>query len=751
MTPHRSAPLRTSIALLALAGLSLPGDALANIVVSHDVNTFAVNRAGADEATFAVNVADYLTGGSGDLLLFESNTDNERNFSSVIITALEDAGYAVTVTDDYSTAYADYDAIFVSQDYPTVGFLDNTDLINYAEVGGGVYLAAGVSSAAPEAAGWADFMNYFGLDFYDSHNGLYNVSITSTHAIFDGISNLECGNGAYIEDLGTNPNAQLVEFVGSEAVYAVVDVDAGPQEGDRDFDVVSVSAYDTEGAAAYGSSNGVGWAICETWFSSCCGASTTDGYTGFNTSNFDPPVAAEDNLHITSRDFVLVFEQPVDTLAVYLRENGGSANLDFGLIPEIISGGSNLTIVDDTRIYPNTSGGAVRYREASTDMFEHVSNIADGTNMAFYVEGLAPGVNASMLTGSGEGLCDTLSTDGNGTCDDTDVVDTDGDGVADDCDPCPADSPDDTDGDGVCDSEDACPDDAYNDADGDGVCGDIDPCPNDNPDDTDGDGVCDSDDQCSGGDDNADADGDGVADFCDVCPDDNPDDSDSDGVCESDDVCPGGDDNADADGDGVADYCDACPADNPDDTDGDGVCDSDDPCPMDVNDDTDGDGVCDSDDVCPYDVNDDSDGDGSCDSDDLCEGDDNTGDSDADGVCDDTDTCPYDADNDADGDGVCGDVDECADTPAGELVDDAGCSIDQYCPCDGDWENHGEYTSCVAHVTNDFKSAGLISGSEKGDIQSEAGASDCGKSDDEDDSGDTDDDDGSSKGKGKGK
>ena len=47
----------------------------------------------------------------------------------------------------------------------------------------------------------------------------------------------------------------------------------------------------------------------------------------------------------------------------------------------------------------------------------------------------------------------------------------------------------DTDGDGSCDDTDVCPNDADNDSDGDGYCADVDICPADDNLDTDGDGL----------------------------------------------------------------------------------------------------------------------------------------------------------------------------------------------------------------------------------------------------------------------
>jgi hypothetical protein len=41
---------------------------------------------------------------------------------------------------------------------------------------------------------------------------------------------------------------------------------------------------------------------------------------------------------------------------------------------------------------------------------------------------------------------------------------------------------------------------------------------------------------------------------------------------------------------------------------------------------------------------------------------------------------------DADDDGVSDYLDACPDTPPGTVVNDAGCSIEQLCPCDGPWK-----------------------------------------------------------------
>lgn len=100
-----------------------------------------------------------------------------------------------------------------------------------------------------------------------------------------------------------------------------------------------------------------------------------------------------------------------------------------------------------------------------------------------------------------------------------------------------------------------------------------------------------------------------------------------------------------------------------------------------------------------------------------------------DGVLSCTELGELSTDVDSDGDGFFDSEDSCPDSAydLSSVVDDDGCSIDDYCPCDDGWSNHGEYVSCVSAMTNDFKSDGLISGKDKGSIQSEAGRSECGK------------------------
>ena len=264
--------------------------------------------------------------------------------------------------------------------------------------------------------------------------------------------------------------------------------------------------------------------------------------------------------------------------------------------------------------------------------------------------------------------------------------------------------------------------------------------------DSDGDGVPDIDDVCPGGDDNADADGDLIPDFCDACPIDPQNDVDGDGLCAEVDACPLDPDN-DIDGDGVCGDIDFCPLDSANDVDGDGVCGDVDVCPLDPDNDVDGDGVCGEIDNCPIVANsnqDDADGDNVGDACDF--------DNDNDTICDgpnavetictagpdncplvsNTDQADFDVDGagdvcdgDDDNDGVVDNADECPATVTG-VVNADGCSVGDLCPCLNNWKNHGAYVRCIAHTSEDFVAASLITEVEKDTIVSDAGMSSCG-------------------------
>jgi hypothetical protein len=124
-------------------------------------------------------------------------------------------------------------------------------------------------------------------------------------------------------------------------------------------------------------------------------------------------------------------------------------------------------------------------------------------------------------------------------------------------------------------------------------------------------------------------------------------------------------------------------------------------------------------------------------------------DCDADGIPNGQDTCDNLLDPigcaDDDGDGIVNKDDECPNTDAAALGTDLvidqctatgvvntlspnGCSLeDLIMECAEGAKNHGKFVSCVARLTNGLKRQKIISGAQKGNIQSCAAQSDIGK------------------------
>ena len=81
---------------------------------------------------------------------------------------------------------------------------------------------------------------------------------------------------------------------------------------------------------------------------------------------------------------------------------------------------------------------------------------------------------------------------------------------------------------------------------------------------------------------------------------------------------------------------------------------------------------------------------------------------------------------DTDEDGVLDEDDECPETAPDAPVFENGCSVEQECPCEEAWKNHGAYVSCVAHASEELLELGVITEVEKDALCSAAGRSDCG-------------------------
>jgi hypothetical protein len=89
---------------------------------------------------------------------------------------------------------------------------------------------------------------------------------------------------------------------------------------------------------------------------------------------------------------------------------------------------------------------------------------------------------------------------------------------------------------------------------------------------------------------------------------------------------------------------------------------------------------------------------------------------------------PLDApDPDLDSDGVSDDLDQCPGTDPQAVVDVDGCSVDDLCPCEDPWKNHGQYVACYQGAIQEFVDAGLISRATASSWRAAAAQSSCGQ------------------------
>ena len=183
-------------------------------------------------------------------------------------------------------------------------------------------------------------------------------------------------------------------------------------------------------------------------------------------------------------------------------------------------------------------------------------------------------------------------------------------------------------------------------------------------------------------------------------------DTDGDGVEDDFDNCPNlyNPNQANADGDALGDACDGCPEDpnkiEPGEC-GCGVADTD----------SDLDGTADCNDSCPEDPDKTDPGICGCGVEDI--------DSDSDGIMDCGDNCPN---SDL---SVTVLIDGCDTGVSNYEIGDNGCYLsDWIIECAMNAKNHGHFVRCVVHITHDLVSYGIITGMEKGEINSCAGKAD---------------------------
>jgi len=159
---------------------------------------------------------------SGNFLAYSSNFGLT---GSSLQSSMTSAGHSLTVTTGISfdlATLSTYDGVYLAGDAA-----DNTVLIDYVNAGGNVYLAGGTGwgGALAEANRWNDFLNYFGMGFGTSYNGVVgNIAINSTHEIFQGVDHLYQNNGNDTLDIDiSNPNSQVLLSYNGHGLYAVYD------------------------------------------------------------------------------------------------------------------------------------------------------------------------------------------------------------------------------------------------------------------------------------------------------------------------------------------------------------------------------------------------------------------------------------------------------------------------------------------------------------------------------------------------
>ncbi len=82
---------------------------------------------------------------------------------------------------------------------------------------------------------------------------------------------------------------------------------------------------------------------------------------------------------------------------------------------------------------------------------------------------------------------------------------------------------------------------------------------------------------------------------------------------------------------------------------------------------------------------------------------------------------------DEDNDGVLDTNDLCPGTAEGQTINSDGCSVNQICSPEMNWKNHGQYVSCVTHLSKEFLLQGLIAQDDRKTLITEAAQSDIGK------------------------
>lgn len=218
----------SAVAVMCIWSISLVDAQAGNIVIASDdwifTNTGFSSRP-VDTTNFAINVAEFLTGGTGASI--HAYSSYQSLAQSSLTNALNSAGYSYTTGTDIAfdlATLSHYDALFFGSDIPSAAQLDV--LSEYVSNGGGLYIHGGLGHNNPggTAAGWNDFLSQYDLAFGPSFMSLNGaVPISSTYPLFEGVSSLYMVNGHTITGGGV-----IATTTGGAPLFAVSEIDEVP-------------------------------------------------------------------------------------------------------------------------------------------------------------------------------------------------------------------------------------------------------------------------------------------------------------------------------------------------------------------------------------------------------------------------------------------------------------------------------------------------------------------------------------------
>ncbi len=184
------------------------------------------NAAGLNASNFAVNLATFLAPANNNILIYSNDFGLTQSSLSTVLT---NAGYNVTTTTGAFNP-SGFGAIFLAGSLHSA---TTSDLINFVNSGGGVYIAAGISGSSDLSANlFNPFLNTFGLGFSSSFafiGGFLDAIDSQVHPLFGGVSQLYYDGVNEALGTGASPFASVVEFQGTSSFGLIASYD-GPDQ-----------------------------------------------------------------------------------------------------------------------------------------------------------------------------------------------------------------------------------------------------------------------------------------------------------------------------------------------------------------------------------------------------------------------------------------------------------------------------------------------------------------------------------------